>query len=82
MRKDPLRIRLEPDSAFRGVGMLAFGGVMVAIFLVAMPYWLSVDNGEPYGRREIARGLNIPRATLDEVGVLLMRWGRGDPPLG
>ena len=37
-------------------------------------HWLSVHNAEPYGPVEIARGLDLARAALEEVAVVIERW--------
>ena len=47
----------------------------------ALTHWLSVHNAEPYGPVEIARGLDLARAALEEVAVVIKRWGRGEPLL-
>jgi len=74
-RDQPRLIRLQPDGWYRGAGMLAFGGVLIAIFLLAVLGWL--------GAFEIARdfwGLLGTVAPL-VLGVVVLyagaraRWG-------
>jgi len=162
-RDQPRRIRLQPDAPFRGVGLFAAGGAMIAIFLLAVlgwlgvlaiardfwgllgtlvslglgvamlyagararwawceleiadvaitvangfgwrivrsarisrptpgvpltvviesdggdgrpVYWLSVHNGDPFGPVVIARWLGLSRSSLEELAVLIERWG-------
>jgi hypothetical protein len=41
-------------------------------------YSLNVHNRNPFGQPIlVARGLNLSRETLDEVALLIERWGRG-----
>lgn len=41
-RDQPRRIRLQSDAPFRGVGLFAAGGVMIAFFLFAVLGWIGV----------------------------------------
>jgi hypothetical protein len=41
-RDEPRLLRLQSDSRYRGIGMLAFGGVLIAIFLLALLGWIGV----------------------------------------